>query len=327
MRRRDFIVASSLVGAWPLAARAQQPAMPVVGVLGGASLETMHEPISAFTRGLADAGFIEGRNVRIEYRWAEGHNERLPPLAADLVRREVAVIVAAATTPGALAAKDATHTIPIVFFIGTDPVKVGLVKSLARPGRDITGITAINVELIAKDLEIAHTLMPPATTIGVLVNPANAPVTATEREIVGNAERTLGRRFIIVTASAPDELEPVFATLVSERVGALVVSGETLFFSQRNNVVGLATRHMLPSIYPYREFFLAGGLMSYGTRWLDAFYKVGINTGRILKGEKAGDLPVEQVTKIELAINLKLAKALNLTIPEPLLGRADEVIE
>jgi putative ABC transport system substrate-binding protein len=169
--------------------------------------------------------------------------------------------------------------------------------------------------------------MPPATTIGVLVNPANAPVTASEREIVGSAERTLGRRFIIVTASAPDELEPAFATLVSERVGALVVSGETFFFNQRNNVVGLAARHMLPTIYPYREYFLAGGLMCYGTRWLDEFYKVGINTGRILKGEKAGDLPVEQVTKIELAINLKLAKALNLTIPEPLLGRADEVIE
>jgi putative ABC transport system substrate-binding protein len=312
---------------WPLAARAQQSAMPVVGVLGGASLETMREPIAAFTQGLADAGFIEGHNVRIEYRWAEGHNEQLPLLAADLVRREVAVIVAAGSTPGALAAKDATHTIPIVFFIGTDPVKVGLVKSLARPGGDITGITAINVELIAKDLEIAHTLMPPATTIGVLVNPANAPVTASEREIVGNAERTLGRRFIIVTASAPDELEPAFATLVSERVGALVVGGETFFFNQRNNVVGLAARHMLPTIYPFREYFLAGGLMSYGTRWLDAFDKVGVITGRILKGEKAGDLPVEQVTKIELAINLKLAKALHLTIPEPLLGRADEVIE
>ena len=327
MRRRDFIAASSMAVAWPLAARAQQQAMPVVGVLSGASLGTMREPIAAFTRGLADAGFIEGRNVVIEYRWAEGDNEKLPPLAADLVRRGVAVIVAAASTPAALAAKGATHTIPIVFFIGTDPVKVGLVKSLARPGGDITGITVINVELIAKSLELAHSLMPPAATIGVLVNPANAPQTVSEREVVANAERTLGRRFSIVTASAPDEVEPAFATLLSERVGALVVSGETFFLTQRNRVVELAARHMLPTIYPYREYFLAGGLMSYGTRWLDEFYKVGISTGRILKGEKAADLPVEQVSKIELAINLKLAKTLNLTIPEPLMGRADEVIE
>jgi putative tryptophan/tyrosine transport system substrate-binding protein len=327
MRRREFIVAFGGAAAWPLVSHAQQSAMPGVGFLSGASLGTMHEAVAAFTRGLADAGFTEARNVAIEYRWAEGHNEQLPTLAADLVRRGVAVIVAAASTPGALAAKDATKTIPIVFFIGTDPVKVGLVKSLARPGGDITGITIINVELIAKSLELAHALMPPAATIGVLVNPANAPQTASEREVVGNAERTLGRRFVIVTASAPDEIEPAFVTVVSERVGALVVSGETFFLTQRNRVVGLAARHMLPTIYPYREYFLAGGLMSYGTRWLDEFYKVGISTGRILKGEKAADLPVEQVTKIELAINLKLAKTLNLTIPEPLLGRADEVIE
>jgi putative ABC transport system substrate-binding protein len=327
MKRREFIVAFGGAAAWPLVSHAQQSAMPVVGFLSGASLGTMHEAVAAFTRGLADAGFIEGRNVAIEYRWAEGHNEQLPTLAVDLVRRGVAVIVAAATTPGALAAKDATHTIPIVFFIGTDPVKVGLVKSLARPGSDITGITSINVELTAKGLEVAHTLVPPATTIGVLVNPANAPVTASEREIVSNAERTLGRRFVIATASTLDELELAFTSLVSERVGALVVSGETFFFSQRNRVVGLAAHHMLPTIYPFREYFLAGGLMSYGTPWLDQPYKVGITTGRILKGEKAADLPVEQVTKIELAINLKLAKTLNLTIPEPLLARADEVIE
>jgi putative tryptophan/tyrosine transport system substrate-binding protein len=327
MRRREFIVAFGGAAAWPLVSHAQQSAMPVVGFLSGASLATMDETVAAFTRGLAEAGFTEGRNVAIEYRWAEGHNERLPTLAADLVRRGVAVLVAAASTPGALAAKNATHTIPIVFFIGTDPVKVGLIKSLAQPGGNITGITIVNVELIAKSLELAPTLMPPATTIGVLVNPANAPQTASEREVVGNAERTLGRRFIIVTASTPDELEPAFATLVSERVGALVVSGETFFLTQRNSVVGLAARHMLPTIYPYREYFLAGGLMSYGTRWLDEFYKVGISTGRILKGAKAADLPVQQVTKIELAINLKLAKALNLTIPEPLFGRADEVIE
>jgi putative tryptophan/tyrosine transport system substrate-binding protein len=327
MRRRDFIIGSSFAAAWPLAARAQQPEMPVVGFLSGASLATMHEYVASFKRGLADAGFTEGRNVAVEYRWAEGHNDQLPTLAVDLVRRGVSVIVAFASTPAALAARDATETIPIVFFIGTDPVKVGLVKSLARPGRNITGITVTNVELIAKSLDLGHTLMPPAATIGVLVNPANAPQTASETEIVRNAERTLGRHFIIVTASTLDELDPAFATLVSERVGALVVSGETLFFSQRHRVVELAARHMLPTIYPYREYFLAGGLMSYGTRYSDEIHKVGISTGRILKGERAADLPVQQGTKIELAINLKLAKALNLKIPEPLIARADEVIE
>jgi putative tryptophan/tyrosine transport system substrate-binding protein len=327
MRRRDFIIASSLAAALPLAARAQQPAMPVVGFLSSATLATMQEYTVAYKRGLADGGFTEGRNVAVEYRWSEGHNDRLPALAADLVHRGVAVIFAAASTPAALASKDATQTIPIVFFIGTDPVKVGLVKSLARPGANITGITITNVELIAKSLDLAHTLMPPATTVGVLVNPGNAAQTAGETEIVRNAERTLGRRFVIVTASAPDEIEPAFATLASERAGALVVSGETFFLTQRNRVVELATRHMLPTIYPYREYFLAGGLMSYGTHWADEFYKSGLITGRILKGEKAADLPVQQVTKIELAINLKLAKALNLKIPEPLIGRADEVIE
>jgi len=327
MRRRDFIIAGSLAAAWPLAARAQQTAMPVVGFLSSASLATMQEYIVAYKRGLADGGFTEGRNVEIEYRWAEGHNDRLPALAADLVHRRVAVVFAGASTPAALASKDATQTIPIVFFIGTDPVKVGLVKSLARPGANITGITVTNVELIAKSLDLVHALMPAGTTVGVLVNPANAPQTAGETEIVRNAERTLGRRFIIVTASTPDEIESAFASLVREGVGALVVSGETFFLTQRDRVVGLATRHRLPTIYPYREYFLAGGLMSYGTHWSQEFYKSGLITGRILKGEKVGDLPVEQVTKIELAINLKLAKALNLTIPEPLIGRADEVIE
>jgi putative ABC transport system substrate-binding protein len=326
MRRRDFIIASSLAAAWPLAAWAQ-PAMPVVGFLSSASLATMQDSIVAYKRGLADGGFTEGRNVAIEYRWSEGHNDRLPTLAADLVHRGVAVAFAGASTPAALALKDATQTIPIVFFIGTDPVKVGLVKSLARSGANITGITVVNVELLAKSLDLVHTLMPPATTVGVLVNPANAPQTAGETEIVRNAERTLGRRFIIVTASTPDEIEPAFATLVSERIGALVVSGETFFLTQRNRVVELATRHMLPTIYPYREYFLAGGLMSYGTHWADEFYKAGLITSRILKGENAADLPVEQVAKIELAINLKLAKALNLKIPEPLIGRANEVIE
>jgi putative tryptophan/tyrosine transport system substrate-binding protein len=328
MRRRDFIIGiAGSAGALPLTAQAQQPTMPVVGFLSGATFETMREYVAAFKRGLAEVEFIEGRNVRIEYRWAEHQNDRLPALAADLVRREVSIIVAGATTPGALAAKAATQTIPIVFFVGTDPIKVGLVASLAHPGGNITGITVLNVELIAKSIELAHQLMPVGTTIAVLVNPANAPQTATERAIVQDTARVLDARLMILTATNPSEIEAAFATLVNERLGALVVSGENFFLSQRKLLVERAARHAVPTIYPYREFVLAGGLMAYGTDFSDAFRQIGINTGRILTGQKAADLPVQQVTKIELTINLKVAKALGLTIPVPLLGRADEVIE
>jgi putative ABC transport system substrate-binding protein len=228
MRRREFIkvIAGSAAAAWPLAAHAQQP---VIGFLSGASLETMREYVAAFHPGLAAAGFAEGRNIAIEYRWAEGHNDRLPALAADLVRRGVAVIVAFASTPGALAAKDATQTIPIIFLIGTDPIKVGLVASLARPGGNATGVALLNVDLLAKRLDLIHGLMPPTATIGVLVNPANVPQTATESEIVPNAGRDLGRRFVVLTASTPEELEPAFATLVSERIGALATAAKISF--------------------------------------------------------------------------------------------------
>jgi putative ABC transport system substrate-binding protein len=287
----------------------------------------MREFVAAFHRGLADAGFAAGRNVAIEYRWAEGNNDRLPALALDLVRSGVAVIAVVGSTPGALAAKAATQKIPIVFFIGTDPVKVGLVASLARPGGNITGITALTVELLAKALDLMHSLMPPATTIGVLVNPANISQSAAEGGIIQNAARALGRRFVILTASTPSEIEPAFATLVSERIGALVVTGENFFFTQRGLIVELAARHAVPTIYAAREFVLAGGLMSYGTPQADAVRQVGVSTGRILKGEKAADLPVQQITKIELAINLKTAKTLGLNIPNTLIGRADEVIE
>jgi putative ABC transport system substrate-binding protein len=328
MRRRDFITHLGIAAAsWPLAARAQQPTMPVIGFLSGASFETMRDYVNAFHQGLADEGFAEGRNLAIEYRWAEGQNDRLPALAADLVRREVAIIVVGASTPGALAAKAATQTIPIVFFVGTDPVKVGLVASLAQPGGNITGITVLNVELIAKSLELMHNLMPPGTTIAVLVNPANIPQTATERVVVQDAARVLDARVVIVSASSPSEIESAFAALVRDQLGALVVSGENFFLTQRNLLVKLAANHAVPTIYPYREFVLAGGLMSHGTHFSDAFRRIGVNTGRILKGKKAADLPVQQVTKIELAINLKTAKALGLTFPLPLLGRADEVIE
>jgi putative tryptophan/tyrosine transport system substrate-binding protein len=328
MRRREFIkVVAGSAASWPLPARAQQPAMPVIGFLSGASLETMREYVAAFQQGLADAGFTEGRNFAIEYRWAEGHNDRLPALAADLVSREVAIIVVGASTPGALAAKAATQKIPIVFQVGTDPVKVGLVTSLAHPEANVTGVTILTVELLAKSLELMKNLMPPDTAIAVLVNPANVPQAAIERKIVQDAERTLAARFSILTASSPLEIESAFATLVSERVGALVVSGETFFFNQRSLVVELAARHAVPTVYPLREFVLAGGLMAYGTNFSDAIHQIGIIAGRILKGEKPADLPVQQVTKIELAINLKTAKALGLTFPLTLLGRADEVIE
>jgi putative tryptophan/tyrosine transport system substrate-binding protein len=328
MRRRDFIkVIAGSATLWPLASRAQQAKLPVIGYLSGATFETMHDWVTVFKQSLAETGFTEGRDVAIEYRWAEGHNDRLPALAADLVRRSVAVIAVGASTPGAVAAKAATQTIPIVFGVGTDPVKVGLVASLAHPGGNVTGVTAVNVELIAKRLELMRSLMPPATTIGVLVNPGNAPQTAAERKIVQDVGRAFGADFLVMTASSPDEIEVAFGSLVSERVGALVVSGENFFSTQCNRLVDLAALHAVPTIYAYSEFPVAGGLMSYGTDYTEPSRLQGEYVGRILKGEKPADLPVQQVTKVDLVINLKTAKTLGLAIPLPLLGRADQVIE
>jgi putative tryptophan/tyrosine transport system substrate-binding protein len=327
MRRRAFIkVVGGAAAVWPLTARSQPQALPVIGFMGGASSETTRDYVTVFQQSLAETGFT-GSNVATEYRWAEGHNDRLPELAADLVSRDAAVIVVGASTPGALAAKAATKTIPIVFFIGTDPIKVGLVASLAHPGGNITGVTALNVELIAKSLELAHSLMPPATTIAVLINPSNAPQSATERRIIQDTARVLDANFLVVTATSPSEIEATFATLVRERAGGLVVSGENFFLTQRDLLVHLAARNALPTVYAYREFVLAGGLISYGTHYVDAFRQVAVITSRVLKGEKPAGLPVQQVTKIELAINLKTANTLGVTIPLPLLSRADEVIE
>jgi ABC-type uncharacterized transport system substrate-binding protein len=328
MKRREFI--ALLGGAAvmpPLVGRAQQPAMPVIGFLSGASFESMRDYVALFKQGLAATGFVEGRNVTIEYRWAEGHNDRLPALAADLVRREVAVIVVGASTPGKLAAKAATQIIPIVFFIGTDPVKGGLVASVAHPGGNVTGVTLLTVELLAKSLELMHSLMPPATAIAVLINPDNAPQSTTERGMVQDVARILGTHFVILNASSPSQIELAFATLASERTGALVVTGENFFLTQRDLLVGLAARHAIPTIYGHRDIALAGGLISYSGRYDEGFRQVGLKTGRILKGEKAADLPVEQIAKIELVVNLKTAKVLGLTIPLPILGRADQVIE
>lgn len=328
MNRRELItLLGGAAAAWPLAAQAQQPAMPVIGFLCGASFETMRPLLAAFHRGLADTGFAEGRNVAVDYLWAEGDNDRLPALAMELVRRKVAVIAAVSTTPGALAAKAATREIPIVFFIGTDPVKVGLVASLARPGGNVTGVTALVVELFAKTLELMHNLMPPGTRIAALLNPANIPQTAAERPNIQSAEHVLGTRILVLNASSPGEIVSAFDTLVSERIGALVVSGENFFLTQHKLMIELAARHAMPTIYAAREFVLAGGLMSYGTPQPDGVRQVGVYTGRILKGEIAADLPVQQITKIELAINLRTAKALGLTFSPALLARADEVIE
>jgi len=328
MRRREFIVLfGSATAAWPLSASAQQLAMPMIGYLSVGTSEMMRDYVAAFHQGLADQGFAEGRNIGIEYRWTEGHNDRLPALAADLVRHEVAVIVVGGSTPGSLAAKAATQRIPIVFYIGTDPVGVGLVASLAHPGGNITGVTNLNVELFKKCFELMHSLMSPGATIAVLVNPANVGQAATERATVQDAARALDARTMILNASSPSEIESAFEMLVDQQAGALVVSGETFFLTQRNRLVELAAQHAVPTIYAYREFPAVGGLMSYGGDFAEPYRLLGLYAGRILKGEKPADLPVHQATKVELVINLKTAKTLGLSLPLPLLGRADLVIE
>ena len=299
----------------------------LVWYLSGATFEMMHDYVAAFLRALADEGFADGRNVRIEYRWAEGHNDRLPALAADLAHSQVAVIAIGGSTPASLAAKAATRTIPIVFAVGTDPVEVGLVPSLAHPGDNITGVTNLNVELFRKCFELMHDLMPQDTMIAVMVNPANIPQTASERATVEDAARALGARLVVVNASRPNEIESAFEKFVEQRAGALVVSGETFFLTQRHRLVELSAHHAVPTIYAYREFPIAGGLMSYGGDYTEPFSLLGVYVGRILKGEKPADLPVQQATKVELVINLKTAKTLGLSLPLPLLGRADLVIE
>jgi putative tryptophan/tyrosine transport system substrate-binding protein len=298
----------------------------VIGFLSNGTFESMRDYVAALHQGLADGGFAEGRNVVIEYRWSEDHNDRLPALAEDLVRRQVTVIVAA-STPASLAAKAATQTIPIVFAIGTDPVGIGLVASLAHPGGNITGVTNLNVELFKKCFELMYSLMSPAVTIAVLINPSNIPQAAAERVTVQDAAHALGAHVMILNASSASEIESAFEVVVGQRVGALVVSGEAFFLTQRNRLVELAAQHAVPTIYAWREFPIAGGLMSYGADFAEPYRLLGGYASRILKGEKPADLPVQQATKVELVINLKTAKSLGLAIPLPLLGRADLVIE
>jgi putative ABC transport system substrate-binding protein len=325
--RREFI---TLLGgtavAWPRSARAQQPAMPVVGFLGAGSQDSDAYRAAGTRQGLAEAGYVEGRNVAIEYRWADHQYERMPALAAELVRRKVAVIVAIGGVTSALAAKAATATIPIVFEIGGDPIALGLVTNLNRPGGNITGVTFLVGTLIAKQFEILRETAPNAALVGFLANPTNADTTVKIKDAQAAAD-SVGQKLLVVQAGTEGELEAAFAMLVQRRASALVVGAEPFFTSHRDKLVELAARHQLPAIYTLREFATAGGLMGYGTSITEAHRIAGLYAGRILKGENPADLPVQQSTKVELVLNLKTAKTLGLTVPLPLLGRADEVIE
>jgi putative tryptophan/tyrosine transport system substrate-binding protein len=328
MQRRDFLGVLGGAAAWPLAARAQQPVMPVIGYMSAGSPGPLMPLMTVFRQSLAEAGYVEGRNLAIEARWAEGQYDRLPTMAADLVRRQVAVIVAS-PTPAALAAKAATATIPIVFGVTDDPVKLGLVASLARPGGNATGINFYLAELglSAKRLGALRELVPGATRIAALVNPANAANAEAVTRDVSAAASAIGVRIDVVHASDSREIEAAFATLVRNRADALLVGTDPYFYSRRLQLATLATRHAIPAVYTVREYPEAGGLMSYGTSLTEMTRQIGVYTGRILKGEKAADLPVVQSTKFELVINLPTARALGLDVPAQLLARADEVIE
>jgi putative tryptophan/tyrosine transport system substrate-binding protein len=326
MRRREFItLVGGAVAAWPLAARAQQPAMPVIGFLNGTSPEGYGLFLSAFLQGLSATGYVENRNVAIEYRWAEGHYDRLPALAADLVRRGVAVI-AATSTPANRIAKEATTTIPVIFTTSSDPVALGLVNSLSRPGGNVTGAVTLNVEVGSKRLELLREVVPTDTIIVVLANPTNPNFEGQLRDVQATTH-SIGHQILVTTAKTEDEIDAAFARLVQQRAGAILVNTDAFLFSRRNQLVALAKRYAVPAIFDRREYAAAGGLMSYGGSVTDVYRLAGDYTGRVLKGERPADLPVQQSTKVELVINLKTANALGLTFPITLLGRADEVIE
>jgi putative tryptophan/tyrosine transport system substrate-binding protein len=327
MRRREFIkLLGGAATAWPLAAHAQQPTMPVIGFINAAAQQDYKRQLAAFLKGLGETGYVEGQNVTIEYRWAEGNNDRLPALAADLVGRQVAVI-AATSTPAALAAKAATASVPIVFEVGADPVQLGLVGNLNRPGGNVTGVTQTNVEMTPKRLQLLDELLPAARVMALLVNPANEATTETTTREVLAAARTLGIELHVLNANIARDVEAAFTKAVELRAGGMVVSGGPFFFSQTENLAARCLQHAMPTIYQFHRFTAAGGLMSYGSEITDAYRLAGVYAGRVLKGDRPADLPVQQATKVEFIINLRTAKALGLNVPNTLMGRADEVIE
>jgi putative ABC transport system substrate-binding protein len=326
MRRREFITFLGGAAAWPIAARAQQTAMPVVGFLNAASAKSYARQLSAFLKGLGEAGYVDGQNVAIEYRWADGQNDRLPALASDLLHRQVTVI-AATTTAASLAAKAATTTIPIVFETGADPVQLGLVPNLNHPGGNITGVTQINQEVTPKRLQLLHELVPAASIMALLVNPASPYQAKTQSSAALSAAQTLGLELHVLNASTDRDFDAAFTNVVQLRAGGLVIASDPFFIGRSEQLATLTVRHAVPTIFETHEFAVAGGLLSYGADITDTYRLAGVYTGRILKGDKPADLPVQQATKVELYINLKTANALGLNVPNTLIGRADEVIE
>ena len=327
MRRREFIaLLGSAAAVWPLASRAAQPVMPVIGFLHVGSADALSHLVVAFREGLKETGYVEGQNVSIEFRWAEGHYDRLSALVADLVGRQVAVLITGGGDGPAAIAKAATATIPIVFNVGSDPSKTGLVASLSRPGGNATGVNIFTAELASKRLGLLNDLVPKTSVIALIVNPNFPPSAANARE-VQTAAHEVGRQIVLLTASNASEIDAAFATMVQQRVAGVIVGADPYFYSQRNQIVGLAAHYAIPAIYEQREFVAAGGFMSYGTNITDSYRQMGVYAGQILKGAKPADLPVMQLTNFELVINLKTAKTLGLSIPPTLLATADEVIE
>jgi putative ABC transport system substrate-binding protein len=327
VKRRDFIrLLGGAAAAWPLAARGQQPAMPVIGFLNAASLDGYRPMVAAFRQGLQESGYVEGQNVAIEYRWADNQIDRLPALAADLLHRQVTVI-AATTTAAAVAAKAATTTIPIVFEMGGDPIRLGVIASLNRPGGNVTGVTNLNAEVAPKRVELLHELVPTASVIALLINPTNPALAEPVSRASQAAAHTLGLHLHVLNASTERDFDAVFANLIQLRAGGLVIGPDAFFAARSEQLAALAVRHAVPAVFENREFVAAGGLVGYTGSIADAYRLAGVYVARILKGEKPGELPVQRSTKVEMFLNLKTATALGITVPLPLLGRADEVIE